>query len=334
MITLLKTRLKILKFNRILHQIQTKNVIIHQISENIHQLSDKAHYLRANYSNSAIFGLTKNDEKKRAAGTILLYILMSTGHCKPKCPASLWKSTQPQPLKPVQPRDLVLSLALSGCALFWNLRLDIRYARFQRPSLFATPGKLVTFPLLCHVKGKSFFASVIDGLLPITCTGSAGFSEHNTVILQLDYLTNQPLKFQAHPNAPSIFRLPAQRLMSVPQKIIILNFRYEHNNPCCAYFVFIIMQLPVHLSRNGIELPFNHVLDPNSFYSIAACLGICPWKFFALDPPISCKWFFTVFGVKAQVSCWRDYLKTRYSLLLTVHPNPGPRRRNAMGRTT
>jgi len=139
--------------------------------------------------------------------------------------------------------------------------------------------------------GKSPFSSVLDGLLPITCTGSAGSFEHNPLLQSLVKFTNKQFAFQALHYVPPSFRYPAQRSVSVAQKIINFYFRYVPDNSYWANLEFN-KQKPVHLSLNGIEL-INGLNDVNDH---------------------------------------NNYLKTRFSLLMTIHPNPGPRSGSACDR--
>jgi len=77
--------------------------------------------------------------------------------------------------------------------------------------------------------------------------------------------------------------------MSVAQKIIFSCFRYVPNNPYWAKVEFC-KQIPVHLSLKGIKRTNNFQLG---YLEIDVCKS-------------------------------NDYLKTMFSLLLSVHPNPGP----------
>ncbi len=147
--------------------------------------------------------------------------------------------------------------------------------------------------------GKSCYMSLQDSLLLITCTGTAGFNEHKCTSFQLVKFIN-PTFFQSHLRVPPSFRYPAQMLLSVPQKIIHVVFRYVLSDPCWAIVAFS-KQLPVHLNRKGIKLKQNtSECDCSSDY-----------------------WYYWILSM-AQIYSNNEFLRTLFSLLITIHPNPGP----------
>ncbi len=186
-----------------------------------------------------------------------------------------------------------------------------------------TRNSLTSYQYIINLRsqGKSSLKSTSDSLFPVTHTGTAGFTERNSTSVHHVHITNlNDLLSQAHPSLPPSFRYPAQRSLSVPQKIIpTFYFRYVYNNSGCTNVEFI-KQLPVCLSRydiNAISIISNLVYSHCDLSDFLNLLTFCS-QF--------CRDFLTGFELilNNYPTKKTNFLKTKYSLLMTVHPNPGP----------